>query len=163
MSFIAPEPPLVVTVPPSDPAGEDQVDAGDFWPAVDLARMRATVRLDGTVTSERLRHAVVEAMAFVIDQLSTWEAARRAEGYATLAAVPARQIDGKSINEQRYLRAVYSLAKADLIERYRDYDTTAQGDKDADQLVDQIAEQRRNMAWAIQDIKGARRTTVDLI
>jgi hypothetical protein len=59
--------------------------------------------------------------------LRAYAAAQIAAGHATLAAVPAPQLDGQSVQILRYARAVALHAKAELIERYRDYDLTPAG------------------------------------
>lgn len=154
MSFIA--------VPPAA-AAEAPIDCGTFLPPVDPAAARQRMRLDGTVTPERLREALVEAASAVADALDDWAEAKALEGYATLAAVPARQIDGASAHVHRYHRAVRSIAAASLIERMRNYDTTNDGHLEADKLTPTIDELRRDAHWAINDILGIQRTTVELI
>jgi len=130
-----------------------------FFPDIDMAAMR----LDGTVTDARLRLAIVAAMLFVNRALTVWRAAQSA---STLATVSATQIDGDSRLLALYRRAVYCTAKADLIERYRDYDSTAStlSDKKSMEWLDHApAEQRRNAQWAIADLIGCPRMTVELI
>ncbi|KAF1021900.1 MAG: hypothetical protein GAK30_01589 [Paracidovorax wautersii] len=165
MSLIAAAPPLVRTTPPSDPAPLGTIAAGAFWPAIDLAEMRDAVRLDGTTTPPRLRAAVVEAIAATIAQLQAWADQRIAEGHATLASVPAATVDGTSVHVQRFTRAVQCHAKANLIERYSDYDTTGRARKDdQEENRDTQAEQhRRDATWAIRDIIGTTRLAVELI
>lgn len=150
-------------VPASSPAAEPPIDAGAFWPAIDPAAARETMRLDGTVTAERLRAALVEAIASVTGELGVWMLGRIALGYATLAAVPAPQIDGESAHLHRYRRAVYGLAAANLTERYRGFDATDPGNRRADQLESPIDDLRRDARWALRDIQGLGRTTVELI
>ena len=77
--------------------------------------------------------------------------------------VPAEQIAATSIHVHRYLRAVGCFAKASLTERYRDFDTTAAGNKKADQLENPIDDLRRDARWAISGILGIGRNTVELI
>ena len=89
MSLIAAAPPLVRTTPPSDPAPLGTVTAGSWWPEIELAELRDAMRLDGTITPQRLLPAVQEAMATTIGLLSTWATEREAEGHASLAFVPA--------------------------------------------------------------------------
>src|SRR3546814_6841011 len=54
--------------------------------------------------------------------LRAFAAASIATGHETLAAVPAPQLDGRSVQLTRYHRAIALLAKAELIERHRDFD-----------------------------------------
>jgi hypothetical protein len=153
---------FVVTAPAPEQA-EAKIASAAFWPEVDPVLIRAAQRIDLTVTPERLHNALIEAIATVNDELAAWRAARELEGRATLAAVPAELIDNTSVLVHRYQRAVGCMAKAALFERYRDYDTTAAGNKKADQLESQIDDLKRDARWAISDILGVTRTTVELI
>jgi hypothetical protein len=152
-----------VTTSPVNDAQEPPIANGDFWPEIDPAQIRDAQRIDSTITPERLRAALIEAMASANVELAAWAALQVAAGHATLAAVPAIEIDDESIHVHRYRRAVGCLAKANLIERYRDYDTTARGDRKADALENPIDDLRRDARWAISDILGVGRTTVELI
>jgi hypothetical protein len=154
---------FAVTVPAADPADAGEIAAAPFWPSIDPEKMRESHRIDTTVAAPRLLDALVEAMATVNAELSAWRATQIAAGRATLAAVPAEQINEESIHAHRYRRAVGCMAKALLLERYRDYDTTARGDRKADVMVDPIDDLRRDARWAINDIQGRGRSTVELI
>ncbi|HDR9289325.1 phage head protein [Burkholderia multivorans] len=158
MSFVS-TPPLAQ--PPHTAAPPIANDA--FYPDVSLEHARDTMRLDGSVTDARLRHELLAAIASVNDELRTARTAWRDAGFARLADVPADQLDGESVLLQHYRRAVYCLAKATLIERYRDYDTTGDGARRADDLEPQSDELRRDARWAISDIVGRPRVTVELI
>ena len=123
------------------------------------------MRLDGTITPPRLLTAVQEAVATTVAQLDAWAKSRKDESHESLAAVPALMIDGESVNVQRFRRAVYCHAKANLIERYSDYDTTGrERRKDQDEArEDQAEHHRRDATWAVRDILGVTRLTVELI
>jgi hypothetical protein len=128
--------------------------------------MRDAERLDGTVTEIRLRQAVIAAILHVNNELRDWKLEQIAAGYVSLAAVPADRIDRESVLIARYRRAVYCWAKADLTERYRDFDSTASSlnDKKTMEALDALpSDQRRNAHWAIADIIGRSHMTVDLI
>lgn len=161
MSFIATGSGTEDSEDPDVPATQIANEA--FFPAIDLADLQAAMRLDGTVTPERLRAATVEAMASVNQDLATWRATQEATGFAALEAVPAPRIDDASVHVTRYVRAVYCLAKANLTERYRDFDTTHDGRTRATELESPIDDLRRDARWAVRDILGQRRTTVELI
>ena len=77
--------------------------------------------------------------------------------------MPAPKIDGESAHLHRYRRAVHCLAAAWLIERYRTIDATAAGDRKAEAENLGVEDLRRDARWAISDIQGAARTTVELI
>jgi len=134
-----------------------------FYPDVSLEHARDTMRLDGSVTDARLRHELLDAIANVNDELRGARATWQADGVGQLATVPAEQLDGESVLLHHYRRAVYCLAKASLIERYRDYDTTGDGARRADELEPQGDELRRDARWAISALLRRPRVTVELI
>ncbi len=146
------------TTPDTTAIGND-----GWFPDIDLQHMRDAMRLDGTVTEPRLAQALIGAILHVNSELAEWQAQQQAAGVAKLEDVPAPKIGGESKLVACYRRAVYSTAKADLIERYSDYDTTAEGKKKAEQLDCQIEDQRRNAHWSIADIIGRPHLTVELI
>jgi hypothetical protein len=152
-----------VATSPAPTLSEAVIPSSAFWPDVDPVKIRTAQRIDGTITPERLREALIEAISSVNNELSAWRAARIAEGYATLADVPSDTVDGVSINVHRYLRAIGCFAKSSLIERYRDFDTTAAGHKKADQLENPIDDLRRDARWAISAILGIGRNIIELI
>lgn len=149
--------PAADDVPDTNDNGE-KVTAGAFWPEITLSAVRMEMRINGAVTTTRLKHAVIEGVAHVIDQLTRWQADQLKAGYASLAAVPSGEINGESVKVFRYRRAVYSLARAYLIENYRDVDTTGDaGEKHAAGLTLQAADLWRDARWAIADIRGVER------
>lgn len=149
-------------VPPAD-ASIDAIANDGWFPTLSIADTRNTVRLDGTVTDERLRAALVNAMMDVNRQLRSFKAERAALGQASLEAASAGElVDGKPRLVLLYLRAVMCSAKADLTERYRDFDADAANPrlKDGEPSTD---EQRRNAQWAVRDILGQSHVFVELI
>lgn len=158
MSFIATEP----ANPPSTPAGAVPVTNDGFFPDIDLDKLRDAMRLDGTVTPTRLRDAAIAAVISVNDELQAWKVGQLAAGVVALADVPP-MIGGVGVQLSRYLVAVYRTAKADLTERYRDYDSTPAGEAKADQLDGTIGADRRAARWAIRDVLGLPRSTIELI
>lgn len=154
MSFIA--------VPPN-PSPEDDIDCGGFFPPINPAEARAVLRLDGTVTADRLREALIIAALSVMAELQAWADAQKTAGHASLADVPGVEVAGLRAHVYRWHRAVHSLAAASLTERLRDYDTTNEGHQQADKLTATIDELRRDARWAISGILGISRVTVELI
>ena len=147
-----------------DPENSDFVVKNDGWfPDIALQHMREAMRLDGTVTSPRLKEAAIAAIIYVNTDLQGWKAEKQEGGAESLNAVPSSTVANESILVINYRRAVYCMAKADMIERYRDYDTTGEGNKKAEWLDSSPDEQRRNAHWAIADITGRRHLTVEII
>ncbi|WP_068634913.1 head completion/stabilization protein [Thauera butanivorans] len=151
-----------IAVPPA-PNPEAAIDCGVFWPAIEPAAARAAMRLDGTVTPDRLREALIAGALEAMRELQDWEIAQLAAGHATLAEVPAVQVAGESAHAHNWRRAVYSLAAASITERRRDFDSTNEGHLQADKLTPTVDDHRRDARWAITDIQGRPRTTVELI
>ena len=160
MSFIATANPPVI-------GAEQPVQNHPWFPSVSLPDLRKACLLDGTVTPDRLRHALLNAMDTVNAELRAFRVQHEAQGHANLAAVPCEQLDGTSANVVRYLRAVYAHVQADMAEAYRDIDTTPSGDGKAERVREKIEakieEHRRTMRWAISDLLAISRTTVELI
>jgi hypothetical protein len=151
---------FVATAPSPDAT---EISSGDWYPSINLATARTVMRIDATVTDDRLGECLSIAMAGVEDLLAIWQQAQVDLGYVTLADVPAKTIAGESRLVLLYRRAVYSSAQAELIERYRNFDTTAAGIRRADDLDTTVDDYRRNLRFAIRDILGRPRSDVELI
>lgn len=153
--------PSAEDVPDTDDGGE-KVTTGEFWPPVLLSDVRKEMRINGAVTTSRLMQVVTEAVIHTADQLGDWQAKQLAAGYSTLADVPAMEINGQSAKVYRWHRAVYSIARALLIETFRDVDTTGDaGEKRAAGMSSQAADHWRDARWAIADISGSVRNSAE--
>lgn len=128
--------------------------AQTWWPDIDLQDARGVLRLTGTVTNARLLESLQNAVYAINAELSQWAALQR-------------DLEPVDLEDQRlmdlYRRAVYFTAKAELSERYRDFDTTAAGERRAENLDDSIDESRRIVRWAISDILDKPRLTVEAL
>lgn len=158
MSFIATEP---ATVPQQPPQAATVANDG-FFPDIDLPRLRSTARLDGTMTDERLRNAVVEAVISINTELAAWKTAQQLAGVISLAQLEPK-VDGEAVQLRRYLTAIYRTVKADLNEQYRNFDATKSGTDEAEKLEQMVETERRAARWAVRDLLGLPRTTVELI
>ncbi|EOG3858927.1 head completion/stabilization protein [Salmonella enterica] len=143
--------------------GAEKVTAGTFWPEILLRDLRLASRIPGRTTTSRLKFVTTEAVVHVTDQLDDWRGIQESAGYSTLADVPARMLNGESVKVYRYRRAVYSAARALLLENARDVDTTEKGDRKADALEVQTDDLWRDVRWAIADIRGTQRLFVELV
>ncbi|WP_285430030.1 head completion/stabilization protein [Pseudomonas sp. fls2-241-R2A-110] len=143
------------------PAGHINTDV--FWPSINLDDVRGTLRIDASVTAIRLETATISAAISVNREFAEWRRTKQAEGYPTLADVPADQVEGVSHYIHLYRRAIYAATGAEICERYRSYDSTNSGHQNADDLTPSIDELRRDQRWAVRDFLGLGRTTVELI
>ncbi|HCQ8598326.1 TPA: head completion/stabilization protein, partial [Klebsiella pneumoniae] len=62
-----------------------------------------------------------------------------------------------------YHNAVYCWARAQVNERYQDYDATASGVKRGDELAEPSGDLWRDARWAISRVQDAPHCTVELI
>lgn len=153
---------LVVPANSTPQAEQDIVNDG-WFPNVKPADFRASMRADMTVTAERSRDALITAILSVNRELTAWKVEQVTAGKASLEAVDAAAIDGKKAKVHLYLVAVFSHAKAQLVERYPDYDATKSGVDKADHLTTVVDDYRRDLRFAISDIQGKARRVVELI
>jgi hypothetical protein len=160
MSFVAlPDAPSSA----QPPATEAAITNDGFFPDIDPAEVREAARIPSSITPARLRAAILGAIMAVESDLRAFAATAMASGHTTLADVPATQLNGQSVQLLRYNRAVALYAKAELIERHRDFDTTGAGGNQADELTPSIGDLRRDALHAVRDILGKSRTTIDLL
>lgn len=143
--------------------GSEKVSSGEFWPEIRLAELRSSMRLSGSVTTERLMHMTTAAVLSVNQQLTVWQREQVQRGFASLETVPSPAINDTSAHVFHYRHAVYSLTKAMLIENYRDIDTTRDGERHAEALSTQIDDLRRDGQNAIRDILGKHRMIAELV
>lgn len=141
----------------------DPISSGDWYPSIDLTDARAVMRVDGTVTNERLTESIQNAMAEVEDCLDAWQAQQVELGRASLDAVPSKTIGGTSRLVLAYRRAVYATVQAELIERYPNFDATGTAAKRADTMDPTVEDYRRNVRYAVRDILGRPRADAELI
>lgn len=160
MSFVALPPASEIEQPPAE---ETPVVNDGFFPDIVPAAVRDAARIPTSITPSRLRAAILGAIMTVEIDLRAFAATWIAAGHATLATVPAPQLDGKSVQLIRYHRAVALYAKAELIERHPDFDTTAAGGAEGDDAATAVGSLRRDAQHAIRDILGVGRTVVESI
>ena len=135
------------------------LNSGDFWPVISLDELRADLRLDGSVTDVRLKNA---AMYSIID---TNRLLLSLMGKApTLAQLGTEKINDKPYSVILYFQAVSAGTGAKIIEKFRSYDSSQEGEKRAEQEQGKtIDEYRRDQRWAIRDLLGMTHVTVELI
>ncbi|RYF02230.1 MAG: head completion/stabilization protein [Comamonadaceae bacterium] len=160
MSFVA-------TANPPARGTEPAVRNDGFWPDIDREKLRADIRLDGTVTAERLHKALLTAMWSVNGEVREWKRAQLAAGYATMQDVPADQLDGQSVKVQQYHAAIYAHVQAQLAEAYRDIDTLPQGAGKEPRVMAAIEIRidgfNQAQRWAIADLQDTSRVIAELL
>ena len=154
---------FVATAPTITEGAADELRSDGWFPDLTLSGIRATVRLDGSVTDDRLREAGRYALIDINRRLATFKAQHVAAGKASLEAVSDEAIDGENRLALLYRRAVCCTLKAELVERFRDFDSTDAGLRRAEDLDASIGENRRDASWCVRDILGLSHSVVELI
>lgn len=150
-------------VPPGVPAAETTIANDGFFPDIDPAKLRLQARIAESVLFDRLREAVLGAIVALDLDLADWRATQIAAGYATLAAVPGPMLGGEKRWVILYRRALNAQIKVELVEKMRDIDTTAAGDRRLEALDPSIDDLRRDARYAIRDFLGTPRLNAELI
>ncbi|EKN3753324.1 head completion/stabilization protein [Yersinia enterocolitica] len=154
---------VVIPAPRPDKTAEPVIENTFFWPAVDPIKLRELLRLEGTVTAERLRFTIKGAMAEINAELFDYRRQQMAIGCKALGDVQAEQMDGENMQLAEYQRAVCAVTAALLAERYRGYDASARGDKRAEAIENSVGEWWRDARHSIRNITGQPHNIVDLI
>ncbi len=134
------------------------VENDGFFPDISSEQIREVIRLDASITNARLIHEIENAMLECNDLLSILKS--RAD---TLHQLNTSTINGKGNKEILYFRAIAACCAALLLEKYRSYDSSGTGQNRADDVGISSAEHRRNQRYAIRDLLGQNRMTVDLL
>ena len=129
-----------------------------FFPSVSSHHVREVLRLDSSVTNQRLIPAIEAAVIHVNEKLESL-----LNIAPTLAEITTRLVNGKSASVVLYFRAVNAAVGAELCERYRSYDTNSNGNQKADELTPTIDDYKRDLRFAIRDLKKVRRLNVELV
>lgn len=147
------------------PVEESTITNAPFWPNVTTQDFAEASRLDGNVTTNRAKDALIKGIIAVNKEkdVRDFKARQIALGYSSLALVPSDQIDSQSELVIHYRNAVYGEARAILTEHYRDFDTTSDADKRVKTLDPQIAAYRREARKAIADLTNQPYMTCELI
>lgn len=140
---------------------KQHIDSGDFWPVIDLDELRRDMRIDTTITPDRLFDTAVNSVAYVNDQLKDIIAIVPLAQH--ISQTDPRRINGEPLANIRYRRAVYSYTKALLLEIYNDYDSTGKTAARSDAKQETAEDYRREGHHAIAELLKKPRIDCELI
>lgn len=140
--------------------GDEVITNNGFFPDLYLLAVRNAMRIDGTVTNERLKRAVIDAIATVNKDLKPFRLAQQAQ---SLADCDDERINGESVLVHHYKQAVFSLATALLYEHYRSFDSTKDGHDKSTELQHTAGDLRRDYHFAVREIRGENGLISELI
>jgi hypothetical protein len=147
----------------SQVSAETNITNESFYPDLDVVKFREVMRLEGNVTAERLNDALLTSAFRVNADLVEWQEEKRIAGFSLLADVPCSVIGEQSLYVFQYQHAVQCFAKADLVERFQDYDNSLNGAQRAEEMNAMIDDYRRQGLQAVKRILGKPLVTVELI
>ena len=145
-------------LPAMPPAELEIVASPEFFPVVSMQAVRDFVRVDESVTDNRLAQLVKEETLDVMRLLEPLTAKA-----ATLAELSKRHINGEPEMVIWYFSAIANGVGAKVCEKYRNYDSTNKGSDKAAEVSATIDEYRRNKMWALAQMQGRNQTVVELI
>ena len=157
---------FTATAAPPEMAQDTAVTNDSFWPQISAQQLRDACRLDGTVSTQRLAHALINAEVEVNRQLADLQTQAIEDGFERLADMPAAQVAGTNAKVHHYTRAVYATVQVHLTETSRAVDTVVSTTHEGSrmQLMADVAAEYRRMAHnALNDLRGKTRATVDLL
>lgn len=137
---------------------DQMIRSDDFFPSVSSNRIREVLRLDSSVTNQRLIPAIEAAVIHVNEQLDSLLSKA-----PSLAEITTKTVNAKPISVVLYFRAIAAATGAELNEKYRSYDTTSNGSQKAEDLTTTIDDFKRDLRFAIRDLKKIRRLSVELL
>lgn len=143
--------------------GDEVIINNGFFPDIQLSEIRNAMRIDGTVTNERLKHSALDAMQTVNRDLKDFRLKAQTQGKSRLNLCDEEQLNDESELVYLYKRAVFCLTTANLYERYRSFDSTREGDQKADQLIDTAGDLKRDYHFAVRDLLGGNRMIAELV
>lgn len=129
-----------------------------FWPAISPATLRDIFSVKQDVNPARLAHLVTMAIITTNDELKNLTIGYKEDGINSSTDLE----DADRLNNL-YKHAVYSTVMVSVIDNSRDYDATASGREDTDDIEKAMDTQRSNAAVAIRTILGLSRSNVELI
>mgnify|MGYP001575245195 FL=1 len=138
------------------------ITSDSFFPGISSKAIREALRFDGSVTDQRLIPAIESAIIEVNDQLESLTSKAASLAEISPKTITTRGVE-KPITEVLYFRAVAAAVGAELTEKYRAYDTNNNGGQKADDLTPTIDDYRRDLRFAIRDLKKIRRLNVELV
>lgn len=155
---------VLIPTQPVEAEAEPAIRSNPFWPTIEPSKLRKAMRIDDTVKPPQLYHAATEAIGLVNQLLKDWRLRQQAAGVTRLdELMDDDAIDGKCLQSHRYLKAVYAFTKANTMEKYLDFDSTAQADTKAEAKAEQADRFKRDGHAAISDLLQKPRIQSDLV
>ena len=146
-----------LTAPPdnAEPIAGQVIEADGWFPGIDTAHIRDTIRLgDGAVTEARLAEAVLAGMLAGLKEMASWRSARATEGHADLEAVTDLQLAGQNRAVLLWRRIVSFFAAAELVDGHTDIAATDDALDREEEKTTTADRYRRKAYEAVADLRA---------
>jgi hypothetical protein len=147
----------------TDDAVATTVQNDGWWPSVTVGEFQALYRIPSEYQTAMVVDALRLAMAWANRQLAEWRAARQAEGYAALDAVPGEELDGTPVLVMYYRRALFCQAKGLLMPQFKTMLRRAEAKNEALESEETEDKFFQYAQQALADFLGRDRINVELI
>lgn len=138
----------------SVPADKDSIVPFDaFYPTLSLTHFRKVMRVDDTVSHDRIIEQMQAAMMTIANDASAWREQQTAQKLEQISTEKATA----------YRMAVYNRTKAFIIENYRDIDTTNDGHAKAESMESRIDTYLQRSREMQRILVSKPRTTIKLV
>ncbi len=138
----------------SIPADKDSVVPFDaFYPALSLSHFRKVMRVDDTVSHDRIIEQMQSAILTIAYDIARWRSKQTVNQLSDLD-------DAKTT---AYRMAVYNRTKALIIENYRDIDTTNDGHAKAESMESRIDSYLQRSREMQRMLTATPRSTIKLV
>jgi len=138
-----------------------------FYPSISPNVFRAQLNVDSTVDDQQVEAVLQLSMLEVNQELAGWQTEQEAQGNTQLSdttnVVYGAGEAAINKNHQLYIFAVQHLAKARILERMRNFDSTASGINQTSEMDIPIGDSRREARRCVRAIMGQTGTVVELI
>lgn len=140
---------------------------GSFWPDLNLGEFQLQRKVPPQLQGDTAIQALLTALSDVNRRLSQFVTDKQAAGYATAIDLPAASASGENEYTAKYKKAVYALAKADLLGEVKSTSRLAKNsDPNGTSSDGEEAATRRALlaesSQAVRAILGYGRATVSL-
>jgi hypothetical protein len=145
------------------PPEENPVSCGSFWPAIPVTPLYDQYRIPAEIPADMVRSQLVLAALRCLDSLSEYAIAEQEAGYASLADIPAAEVDGQHALCLLWARACYCEAKAELLKATQTADQRKAAANQAKAGEETEDKYREFAAAALRQIAGFARIEAELI
>lgn len=141
----------------------EEITNDGFFPNLTLAEFVTLFAIPSTIENDLLKAKLLVAMGEVNQKLASFKEQQIEKGFADLAGVPGDQLGGQNAKVYTYKTAVYSSAKADLINTNVSLARRAEAENSAASAAQLLGHYKRESTNAIARIMGRDAIGVHLI